>query len=310
MRRVVLSTLLLLLLMVPFLVGARPAGAQGNDCLRIGGDLVIRPGESCPGDAVSIGGNLFVQGTVGGNAVAVGGEVHVNGQVGGDVVSVGGGVYLEGKAVIGGDVTAVGGAIRRAPGAVVRGSILEGEVPFAGISTVEGRPAPPKWLAVALAALAAVLAFGLCLLLAAGLRALWPRRTQSMVATLRRSVWACLGIGLASTVLVAFGLVLLSVVLALTIIGIVLIPFLYLFALLLYAVGLAISGLALGEALLRRPEREPASPWLAGTVGLAILVPLVVFPAALLPCLGWLLSALLLSVGLGAMVLSRGGTVG
>lgn len=309
MRRIALSMWLIVLALGSILAAPRPARAQGQDCLRVGGDLVISAEDWCQGDAVVVGGSLVVRGRVGGDAVAVGGSVRVSGRVEGDIVSVGGGVYLEAGAVVGGDVTAIGGELQRAPGAVVRGNTLQGRLPLGRESPWEGRLASYEWVRYVVAALAAVLAYGLCLLTVLVLRSVWPRRMRTMVRTLRRNLWASLGMGLAVTLALALALVVLSFVLAVTVIGAFLIPFLFLFVFLLYLVGLTLCGLALGERLITRPEKEPASLWLIATVGLAVVVPLVVFPGVLFPCLGWLWAVAVPGVGVGAIVLSRVGTL-
>lgn len=302
------AVVLIAFVLLGFLV-VRPALAQGQTCTRIGGDLVVATGESCAEDAVVIGGNLVVQGTVGGNAVAVGGAVEVSGHVGGDVVSVGGEVNLQDGARVEGDVAALGGVSRRAPGAVVQGNILEGSMALPFESAEEGRPLRSFGLRVLGAVLSSGLAFGLCLLVALVLRSLWPQRTSVMVATLRQELAASAGMGLVTGLLLVVAIPILTIFLAVTIVGLLVIPFLYILVVIVYMVALTISGLALGEALSARVARERPPQWLVAALGLAILVPLAMLPGFLIPCVGpaW---ALLVPVGgLGAVVLSRVGTL-
>jgi hypothetical protein len=159
------------------------------------------------------------------------------------------------------------------------------------------------------AVLASGLAYGLCLLVALVLRSLWPQRSAVMVLTLRQELATSVGMGLVSGLLLALLLPLVTLFLAVIIIGILLIPFLYILVVLLYIAALTISGLALGEALIVRRGGGPPPQWLAAALGLAILVPLTIFPGVLIPCLGPLWALLLPSGGVGAIVLSRLGTV-
>lgn len=300
---------ILIVALIAAFPAARPALAQGETCMRIGGDLIVGPDEHCSGDAVAIGGDVLVQGFVGGNAVAVGGSVQVNGRVVGDVVSVGGGVELSRGAFVGGNVSALGGALRRAPGAVVGGNVLESGLTLPIWSTAEGgRPLVSVGLRLLGAVLASGLALGLSLLFALSLGALWPRRTQVMAATLRHQPAACFGMGLVTGLLLALLLPIVSFLLVLTIIGIVLVPVLVIAVVLFYLAALTVTGLAVGETLVARAGNQSAAPWLAAIIGLAIVAPLSVFPGVLIPCLGPFWAALVPSAGVGAIVLSRVGT--
>jgi hypothetical protein len=310
MRKAILGTAIVVVAWVVLgFLAVQPALAQGQTCTRVGGDLVVAAGESCAGDAVAIGGDLVVQGTVGGNAVAVGGSVQVSGQVGGDVVSLGGSVQLLDGAQVEGDVAALGGTSRRAPGAIVRGNVLEGRLapPFMGVE--EGRPYWNWGLRLLGALLCSGLAFALCLLVALALRSLWPQRTAIMVATLRRELATSAGMGLVSGLILALAVPFLTILLAVILVGLLVIPFLYIAVAIIYITALTLSGLALGEALSARTSQEQRPRWFAAALGLAVLVPLTVLPGILIPCVGPFWALFVPGAGLGAMVLSRLGTL-
>lgn len=280
--------------------------SPGRLQVHLGGTPVIASGEVWDGDVVVIGGELALQGTVKGNVVLVGGSVRAAGRVSGNIVSLGGEVVLQGQGEVEGNVVALGAGLRRATGASVRGDILEGLLSRSRwMASGEDRPASP-WLRLGSAFLAIGMVLVISLFLAWGLRSLWPRRSRVMVETLRRQLLPCLGLGLAGTVFLAVFLPLLAVLLLFSLIGIFLIPFLLLLAGLLYLLSLAVGGLALGEALVGRKE---VSPWLPTIVGPGILVLLAIVPALLIPWLGPAWAALLSSAGLGALVLSRMGTL-
>lgn len=308
MRRTVLVLVVLLAVVAAGLLLARPVFAQGASCIRIGGDLIVSPDQTCSDDAVVIGGNLLIQGYVGGNAVALFGSVQISGQVGGDIVALNGAIVLEDGAQVTGSATTLGGQLRRAPGAVVQGNLLESGPLLPQWARGIDRPTPSGWAYVAVTALAVLMAFGVSLVLAAGMHSIWPRRTQVMVDTLRRELLPSLGLGLAGTVLAAIVLPLLSLLLLVTLIGTPVIPFLYLVTGLLYAAGMAVAGLALGQLLTaRRPGTTPF--WLVAALGLAILVPLTIVPGVVVPWVGPLWAILVPSIGAGAIILSRVGTV-
>ena len=317
MRRIIAGTLFALLALGAICsYGARPARAavlaagpvQEGPCIRLGGSLVIAAGQRCAGDGVAIGGDLIVRGTVQGNAVSIGGSVRVEGRVDGDVVSIGGGSLLQDGAEVGGDVTALGGRLYQAPQAVVRGNRLQGAWPFPVWPDGEDRPAASPWVRLEVGVLATLLTFGVCLLLAAALGSLWPRRTRAMIDRLRQDLWVSLGMGAASSLLVALFLPLVSILLLVVVVGIPVIPILYLCVGLVYAAGLSVAGLALGETLTAWKGGDRLPRWLRSTLGLAVLVPLAVIPAVVIPWVGPAWAVIVPGGGVGAMLLSRVGT--
>jgi hypothetical protein len=225
------------------------------------------------------------------------------------VVSLGGTVQLQDGARVDGDVAALGGVSRRAPGAVVQGNILEGSLALPFAPAEEGRPLRSFGLRLLGAVLSSGLAFGLCLLIALVLYSLWPQRTGAMVATLRQELATSAGMGLVTGLLLAVGVPFLTVFLAVTIIGLLVIPFLYIAVVIIYMAALTISGLALGEGLAERVARERPPRWLVAALGLAIVVPLAILPGVLIPCVGPAWALLVPGGGLGAIVLSRVGTL-
>lgn len=280
--------------------------AAGDSCVRVGEDLVVAADAGCSGDAVAIGGNLLVQGTVGGSAIAIGGAVRVRGVVAGNVVGVGGEVVLQDGARIGGNVVSFGGEFGRTPAATVRGHVLESA--FLPQWTVNSdRPAIPLWARLGVAVLVCVLALGVCLLLTVVVRSAWPQRTGVMVETLKGQLLESIGVGISSSILLAVLLPLLSVLLLLLVIGIPLIPVLYLLWGLFCLGGLSIAGLAAGEALFGRNGTLPQ--WGVSALGLVVVVPVVVLPAVFFPLFGLFWAVLISGAAAGAIVVSRIGTL-
>ena len=78
-------------------------------------------------DAVNLGGDVYVNGSVSGDVVAIGGDVYIEngGVVKGDVVAVGGGVTIRPNGYVGGDAVAVGGKIAIEEGGTVEGDKVD-----------------------------------------------------------------------------------------------------------------------------------------------------------------------------------------
>lgn len=95
--------LVLLLFFLLFLIPSVAAG--GPDRVKFGSNLVVEQGTRV-GDAVAIGGDIQVRGTVSGNAVTVGGSIFMSptGVIQGDAVSVGGRIEKPAGARIGRDI--------------------------------------------------------------------------------------------------------------------------------------------------------------------------------------------------------------
>src|SRR3972149_2046791 len=95
-----------LIALLLFSFGA-PCQAENANIVKIGGDVTI------------------VEGSKVKNAVAVGGQITVNGTVTGHVLAIGGSVVLTRTALVEGNVISVGGVIVMGKGALVHGSLKE-----------------------------------------------------------------------------------------------------------------------------------------------------------------------------------------
>jgi hypothetical protein len=113
--------LLLAVVLAAILMSGSVTPLSAKELLLKVGDLQVPAGTAVYGDAVAVGGNAYVDGTVEGDAVAVGGTVEVRGHVAGSVRAAGGNVVLYSTAIVGGEATAVGGTVWREPGASIGG---------------------------------------------------------------------------------------------------------------------------------------------------------------------------------------------
>lgn len=303
--RVFLVAMLLLVLL------SQPVLARGSEGGRVvfGDDVTVRSDERIDGDLVVFGGSIRLEAgsQVRGSVLSFGGSIEVNGRVDGDVFSLGGAVDLGEAAVVSGDVVSTNG-VRRQPGAVVRGNVM-GESRGVSMSVPSlWRPwrlgwhfdrsfrvvgEISSWVWNTLLRTLTMVVLGVVVVL------LVPGLTRTAGQTLLAYPGPSVGVGLLTWLAAILALPLL----VLTCFGIPLA--------LVGAVGVAIAavfgwivaGLVLGERLLQaldQAERQPVLSVVIGLVALAVL--------SAVPCLGWLVSALVGTWGLGAVVLSRFGT--
>jgi len=324
--QIMIALLLALLVAIP----ATPALANGDDEGRVvfGEDVTVEAGEELEGDLVVFGGDVLVKegGRVDGDAAVIGGNVTVSGEVDGDLVAIGGNVELTSTAVIGGDLVAIGGRFEREEGAVVRGQVVRSlrfGFRFRGIAPLRPPLAIERWGDVAwrlfyrfLSALITVLtltALGLLVVL------FLPRQTQVVGQAILAAPLPALGVGLLTGIVALALMVLLAITICLS-------PIAFLVGVATFAAGLfgwIAAGLLVGERVMEalngfaleglplsvsrsaqaRRVREPV-PLVAAAIGV-LLISLL----AMVPCIGWLLALFLGLLGLGAVVLTRFGTI-
>ena len=275
-----------------------------TDKVAMGGRSVAA-GTQVDGPVAVAGGPLHIFGTVNGDALAIGSDiiVHPGGRVTGNAVSVLGKVTLLGGSV-GGEIRQLGGAI----GALPKTSAVA-ETPAR--STRHALALSSSWLVI-------------LVLIAIGVLVFADQYLDGVVEALEgrfgRSFWA----GIAAQLALAPMLALLIVALAVTIIGVLLIPFA------IVAFVLAVAGLlTLGFLAVARLTGESIAPAAskryhargaalrALVVGVTVYMGLWVLASAFAwaPIVEAILRGIAVAItwvattaGLGAAVLSRGGT--
>ncbi len=316
LRSILLASLLLFLL--PGL--ALADGPEGGK-LVFGGTFTLKEGETLNGDLVVVGGTVTVEkgAEVIGNVALVGGTVTIDGHVTRDAVAVGGTLSLGASSVVDGNVATFGAMINRSEGSQVGGEITSGgglQLPF---TLSIPQPTPPSgtwpfggqnWNApfgwrfnatpLANAANLFMRSLGLAAL-AVLVVIFWPTQTLRVAqASLHRApISGALGL---LTAIVAPGLLIL---LAITL---CLIPIAALGAMLLLA-AVVFGWIAIGaEVGLRMAEvfkwrMHPAASAALGTFVLTMVLGVI----GIIPCFGWMGSAIVGAIGLGAVVLTRFG---
>lgn len=260
--------------------------------LLAGGFCSVAGAEAAQGAIVKIGDSVEVaRGEEVDNVVAVGGSVTVYGRVREDVVAVGGSVHVKDYGRVGGDAVAVGGSVVKDPTAVVAGSISE--VGLAGMGPMFGKGMFGGW------ALFSVLSFIGYLGLVAILVALFPdqlARVSSVVDSkkMRTFLWGLLA---------AFLFVPVIILLAISVAGIILIPV----WIVVFGTGALFGYIAaahfIGKKVLKAFKRNVKTAMAETLVGVVILA-----LVGLVPVAGFVVKAVVSSMGLGGVALTWFGT--
>jgi predicted flap endonuclease-1-like 5' DNA nuclease len=308
-----------LVLVAMLFVTVTPASAQGGRTV-IGQPVTVESGDTVEGNLVALGGPITVErgARVEGDVVAVGGPVTIGGRVEGDIKAIGGPVSLRDSAVVEGDVVITGGPLRRSAGAVVKGEVIEGfrfgdlrEFRFAVPPIPPVSPASPG-VPVEVGSGAGFLSFMLALfkigfkavgvaIIALLVLIFIPQQTNTVAQMTADQPIASIGVGVLTMMVAALVIGVLTV----TICGIPIALILGLVLLMALLYGWVALGFMVGKRLLAALDTGRPLPLIAGVVG-ALLLTLL----SSVPCLGWLVGFAGGSWGLGAVVLSRGGTRG
>ena len=103
--------LLILVLLFTMILGQTTMAVSLNiksDVVKMMDNIYVRSDEVVNGDAVSIGGNVVVDGIVNGDVVAIGGNVTVRGKVNGSATAIGGNIIMEDSGFISGEKVSIG----------------------------------------------------------------------------------------------------------------------------------------------------------------------------------------------------------
>jgi len=281
------------------------------DIIQIGTDVQIDHDERVEGNVIVFGGNIEVFGEVKGDAVAILGDVHVDGYVLGSAVAPLGQVNVASTGKVRKDV--IGGSIVTHPG-----SIVGGKKEYTSVNL----PARPEvFHGVYLAVFFTYLGVSVFLIFLTLLAHAFAGKNIKMVSTrIAESGVKSFFVGLVSMIL---GIPLAFVLLVITVIGIpvavLVLPLAVFLAKILgfAAVGLRFGG-KLSENTIFRAKSQLAQT-LIGTSALLFITlfgaTLVIIPATPVQVIGWIIfgvgfaiSFIATTTGIGAVVLTRFGT--
>jgi hypothetical protein len=290
-------------------------GRAGQDVI-FGRTFTLAKGQTFSGNLIALGSTVTLEegSTFEGDIVLFGGSLETAGRIVGQVASIGGSVHLLPMASVSEDIAVIGSAPLLDPGAVVSGSIksaqeftlpdsLPAEVRSLGVfpaGLLLGSTVPEKinfWYE------GTALLFKVLLLSAVAVLVvlLLPVPTRRVARTITGQPAVSFLIGMLAMVAGAASLLLLAFTICLS-------PVSLLGAFVLLAAVL-LGWIALGWEIGKRLAEAAGAHWhpavQAGTG--TILLTLVASGLGYIPCAGSLLNLLLLSFGLGAVVLTRFG---
>jgi len=273
-----------------------------NDVVRAGSDIEIREDELVEGDVTALGGDVEVRGKVDGSVVALGGDI---------IVSSTGEIQK--------DATSIGGHIRKESGGVIRGQVVEVgfvprdvlRMPFRPFIL---RPGPPRGLAFGAAI------FKILILLFIGLvvYSVAPAHVGKVKTKFEKETLKSGLVGFLGEILILPIFILLLITIIGIPVAILVQPLLVLLAVFL---GYAAASLYIGEKVKQSTNIKPRTPLatlLLGIIAIELLpvVALIVGAAGgpahavrfTLVVIYWCLIYLILTIGFGAVILTRFGT--
>lgn len=301
--RIIFFLLLISLLLLPTTVYAR-ALYEGK--VVFGGVYTLEAGETLDGDLVVMGGIATLEegSTVDGDIIVMGGTLQIDGSINGDVVAIGGLVNMGDAAEVAGNVAALGAHLESADNAQVGGDIittLEGPISlnFArGIHLpsyqVRFAPFNVAWFFLRILLWAALAVIVILFL---------PSQTERVSETIVKQPLLSGGLGVLTVLVLMPLLVILAITICLSPVSMI--------VGLAAAIGWTFGLIAIGYELGKRLEsmaRQDWSPALSAGLGTLLLVLVLNSIRAGIPCIGWLLPAIVGAIGLGAVLLTRFGT--
>lgn len=279
-----------------------------------GDNFTLESGDTLTGDLVVFGGNVRVEedATIQGDAVVIGGNVTLDGIVEGSVVIIGGSTTMGETSLVEEDLVTVGGSLTREPGSEVEGDVVTNiPAPDITIPDVPSPPSPPSppgppdfnfnydpvgnFFGMLFTAISVSLLAMLASLF------LQPQIERVAQAVVGQPVIAG-SVGLLTGVLAPVVLVILTVT-------IILIPVTVLAAMALalaWLFGMIAIGTEVGERFTKAINQTWA-PSLTAGMG-TFLMMIVVGGIGMVPCIGWLATALVAMLGIGGVVLTIFGT--
>ncbi len=305
-----------LLIAVTMLVIATPAFASDGQPPGqiVWGDFTLQSGQTLAGDLIVFGGDVRIEADsrVEGSVVAWGGDVEIAGTVERDVVAFGGDLLLRRTARVEGSVVTLGGTLERETGAVVRGQQLVNppswwhwwwvRIPTYPYFPSDGLPA--LMFQVALRGVEILLRAVVMAGLAGLVALLWPRAAARVGRSALERPLPTFGMGLLTLVvgiLLTLGLV---ITLCLSPVGVAVAIALVVAVLF----GWLAIGIVIGERLMPNLTSRAVSPFWTAALGAGLLT-LLSDLLGLIPCVGWVGGFLVTCAGLGAVALTRFGTM-
>lgn len=301
--------LFVLLALVVVLALPSPVAAQplGDDKVVFGDTYRLLSGDTLSGNLLIVGGTVTLESdsTVTGDVAILGGTLDILGSVNGNVNAMGGTVFLGDTARVNGDVTSLGATIHQADNAVIGGRLVTGGLRPFDIH-VPGSIFDRGLFSLNFTPIWGILRFFGNIIVLAALAMLvvllFPNATRRVSNAVTDQPAISGGIGLLTVAVLPALLVILLITIILSpvsILGVVLLAVALVF-------GWVAIGLEVGRRFLQLFKAE-GTPALAAGLG-TLLLSFVTFAIAEIPCVGWVIMAVLGLIGLGGVIVTRFGT--
>jgi len=309
-RLALLLTILLALLATPVF-----ADDPDGDVVIWGDNYTLKSGQTINGNLLVYGGNVKLEddSEVDGDVTLFGGNLNVAGTVDGDITVLGGNVDIMSSATVRGNVHAFGGKVTREEGADVRGEEFEGfpfqppkppEPPKPPMPPQIGHTRPYRQWGTGLVRRVSDMfrsIFGMVIMIVLGILVVVfiPHHTDNVAETIIKAPLQSSVTG----VIAGFAVPVVALVLAITICLIPVAALVLLIAGVALLFGWIAAGLLLGVKVVRAVTNQEPNPVAAVAVGILLLSLL-----SFIPCLGTLLTAVVLTWSMGAVAYSFFGT--
>jgi hypothetical protein len=281
---------------------AAPAAARAE--VSSGKDIHVAPGET-QDKIFSLGGNVYIEGTIREDVFVIGGSITVAGDIGQSVVGIGSRIIVKSTARIGEDLAALGGTLEKEAGCSIVGDTIYFQTREIGDRLFRDGDLF-NWL-FSLSLIPAIVVVKLVIiflwLIAAVLgAALFPKPIAYAAGEIRKNFWPVLGTGIVA-ILVFTMLVVFAALLSVVLIGIPIVLALAAAGFIVKVFGRLAVFFFLGEASLRALGSKRA-----GAMG-GILFGLLVFSlAGFVPILGFLFGLVMNAVGWGVAIRTKFGS--
>jgi hypothetical protein len=307
-----ITTLILLFFILAFPASAfAQAPTNPNDQVVLGGTFRLTSTQTLNGDLLVIGGTATLDpgSVVNGDVSLTGGTLDARGTISGNINAMGGVVTLEDTAVVHGDINSLGAAFNRSAKAQVDGKVND-ESSGNFLFNIPRTLAFPRFAAPNLNldfspiwkvfwAIFQALAIGALAVLVAMFLA---KPTQQVAQSIVTEPVAAGGIGCLTVIVAPALIALLAITLILipvSLVGILVLGIAILF-------GWIAVGLEVGNRLADLFKAQWAIPVAAG-IG-TLVITLLANILNIVPCIGWIVPALVAMLGLGGVLVSQFGT--
>lgn len=306
MKRILMGLALVAVIALAIPVAGLAQGGTEDGRIVMGGNYILRAGQTMDGDLLVLGGNVTLEegSTVSGSMLVMGGNAVSAATITGNITVLGGNIDLLNAAVVQGDIISFGGNVDQAAGAQVLGDFVDEDgFDFRFMPRLDR--VIPRW-EMGWSPLVSILWFVFRTLMLAALAVLvvmfWPRPSERTADAVVANPLATGGLGVLTLLVAPVLLVLLLITILLSPIS--LIGFVVLIVAGVF--GWIAIGLEVGRRLATtlKWEMHPAAAAGLGT----LLLTFVIGGIGLVPCVGWIAPFLVAAMGLGGVILTRFGS--